>query len=123
MTTIILLTPGAPETAPKCYLCGRKGVLKITRASNRNGNAGRPYYKCLPCNKFLTFNDLRGNDPKNPQCFCGTSSKLQISGLDKKVPRGLHYVCRLGRCGFYDTERRGQMQLTVDEDLVDLLIR
>ena len=74
-------------------------MYRLTRSSNRNGNAGRPYYKCDPCNKFLVFADDRGNDPANPECDCGISSKKQISSRDKG--RKIHFVCRMGGCDFY----------------------
>ncbi|KAF2498794.1 hypothetical protein BU16DRAFT_443877, partial [Lophium mytilinum] len=73
----------------------------VTRRSNRKGNTGRPYFKCLSCDRFLCFADRRGNDPSNPLCFCGASIKRQISGPEKDVARGVHFVCRLGECAFY----------------------
>lgn len=42
-----------------------------------------------------------------------------MAGREKKVPRGVHYVCRLGACDFYqpcigiDGE-----QVSVEDDLV-----
>ena len=75
--------------------------LLLLLFSNRKGNAGRPYYKCQHCSKFLCFVDDRGNDPNNPPCHCGASSKTQVAGREKKVPGGIHYVCRLGGCDFY----------------------
>ena len=101
---VLNLAP-APGTTPECCRCRRPGVLKITGSLNRNWNAGRPYYKCEDCDQFLVFNDIRGNDPRNPPCHCGASSKAQVSGPEKRVPRGLHYVCRLGTCDFYSTAR------------------
>lgn len=44
-----------------------------------NNNVGCPYLKCVPCYKFLVFNDTRGNDPNDPLCYCGVSSKRQSS--------------------------------------------
>ncbi|KAK4233357.1 hypothetical protein C8A03DRAFT_19562 [Achaetomium macrosporum] len=87
-----------------------------TRHSNRNGNAGRPYYKCQPCNKFLCFADSRGNNPGNPPCDCGVSSKTQVAGKEKKVPRGVHYVCRLGKCDFYKPCVENGKQVAVESD-------
>lgn len=60
---------------------------------------------------------------ETPDASANASSKLQISGPEKRIPRGLHYVCRLGKCGFYAVARSGDSQLTVDKDLVDLLIQ
>ncbi|KAL2782521.1 hypothetical protein BJX66DRAFT_320533 [Aspergillus keveii] len=121
-----LLAP-APEAGPDCMRCGRPSTEFTTRISNRNGNAGRPYFKCVPCDKFLVFNDTRGNDPRNPDCYCGCSSKRQVAGRERRVPRGLHYVCRLGECRFYAPVRGSagqQMTLEdVEEELINLLIR
>lgn len=115
----------APDTAPDCYKCGKPSILRITRISNRKGNARRPYYKCQSCDKFLVFKDERGNDPRNPPCHCRVSSKMQIAGREKRVSRGLHYVCRLGQCDFYDTARdSSEIQLAIDEEwIVDMFIR
>jgi hypothetical protein len=115
----VRLLPSA-QVSPICFRCGKPSSRHITRTSNRNGNGGRPYDKCMHCNKFLAFTDERGNDPNNPTCRCGLSSKRQIAGLRKKVPRGLHYVCRLGTCGFYAPVRNAEeRQVTIDEGLVD----
>ena len=81
-----------------------------TRASNRKGNAKREYFKYKPCDKFHCFSDTRGNDPRNPPCHYGISSKMQVSGPEKSVARGVHYVYRLGRYDYYnvylDAEKR-----------------
>ena len=124
--TFVALAP-APEIGPDCLRCGKSSDQFVTKTSNRNNNAGRPYFKCVHCDKFLVFNDTRGNDPDNPLCYCGVSSKRQVSGRDRRVPRGVHYVCRLGRCNFYQPEMRDiyrQMSLEdVEEELLHLLIR
>jgi hypothetical protein len=109
-----------PATAPNCIICGRLTTLLTTRASNLKGNAVREYFKCNPCKKFHCFSDTRGNDPRNPLCRCGASSITQISGAEKRVARGVRYVCRLGRCDFYDICRDDQKrQVTVDENFMD----
>lgn len=119
---IELITP--EEEPPTCLRCNRAGEFLITRASNRNGNAQRPYYKCIPCRKFLRFNDDRGNDPSNPHCFCGVSSKRQVAALTRRVPRGLHFICRLGDCNFYKPFRdpQGHHFAVETEELLDQLI-
>ncbi|KAK2005426.1 hypothetical protein LZ32DRAFT_183773 [Colletotrichum eremochloae] len=33
---------------PLCRSCRAPTTRHVTRSSNRKGNAGRPYYKCLP---------------------------------------------------------------------------
>ena len=111
-----------PVTAPDCRRCHKSASRLITRRTNRNANANRPYYKCIPCNKFIRFDDERGNDSRNPLCHCQESSKMQVSGVDKRVPRGLHYVCRSGTCDYYEVRRDAQQQqITLDEDLVNAL--
>ncbi|KAL6910133.1 hypothetical protein GGI43DRAFT_389415 [Trichoderma evansii] len=89
----------APEEPPACRQCGEESKRYITRPTNRNGNAGRPYYKCDRCPKFAGFADTRGNDPNNPPCDCGASSRRQLASRVKG--RKIHYVCRLGKCNFY----------------------
>jgi hypothetical protein len=105
-----------PQHTPRCCLCDGPGSRYITRRSNRNGNIGRPYYKCLPCKKFLGFADDRGNDTRNPPCDCGESSKRQLAGKNK-TRRGVHYACRLLSCDFYQPCVGGDgEQVTVDDD-------
>ncbi|KAH8655689.1 hypothetical protein BX600DRAFT_385793, partial [Xylariales sp. PMI_506] len=107
---------------PTCFLCNKPSVRMITRKSNRKGNAERPYYKCHPCDKFLCFADKRGNDPTNPVCHCGASSRRQIAGRETRNPGGVHFVCRLGTCDFYAPLRNGCEPVTVQaDDLVKLL--
>jgi len=99
------------------------GTRLVTQASNRNGNAGRPYFKCLACRKFLVFDDRRGNAPANPPCVCGVSSKAQLSGrLNRRAPRAKHFVCRLGRCNFYaESWNHDGSRDTVRDDLVEAM--
>ncbi|KAI0412234.1 hypothetical protein F5X98DRAFT_379980 [Xylaria grammica] len=113
-----------PTQPPRCHRCGRTSERLVTRSSNRNGNAGRPYYKCLHCNKFLVFGDYRGNDSTNPKCYCGCSSKLQVTGRSNSVPGRLHYVCRLGLCDFSGPcrDERG-LDVVINMDLVGGLSR
>ena len=91
----------APKTAPNCFLCDGPSEEFQTALSNDKVNAGRPYYKCVPCNNFLVFNDTRGNDPNNPPCKCGYSTKRQLAGPEAQIPWGVYYVCRLGTCSCY----------------------
>ncbi|KAK2793804.1 hypothetical protein FQN51_001022 [Onygenales sp. PD_10] len=112
----VRLEPG-PDGVPQCCLCGELSTQYRTRSSNRNGNAGRYYYKCTPCGKFLGFNDRRGNLPENPECECGVPSKQQRAGADSKVPGGLHYVCRKARCDFYLPAVNGRGEQVVIEEV------
>ncbi|PVH72070.1 hypothetical protein DL98DRAFT_611883 [Cadophora sp. DSE1049] len=112
----------APATAPKCRSCQSQTVRRVTRVSNRKGNANRPYYKCISCDKFRCFDDDRGNDPSNPPCFCLVPSRQQVAGLDTSIPGGLHYVCVSGACGFYKIRRNvREYPVTLDDDLIIIL--
>ena len=108
-----------------CFLCHGPSTRLVTRTTNRNGNGGRPYDKCVPCGKFLGFADERGNDPRNPPCECGVPSKRQVTGYRNKTPRAVHYVCRLRRCDFYAELRDGSdgERVVVDERLLALLAK
>ncbi|KAK7219776.1 hypothetical protein V2G26_007779 [Clonostachys chloroleuca] len=111
-----------PEEPPICFRCRGPSKKHITRTSNRNGNAGRPYYKCICCGQFLAFADDRGNDPSNPLCHCGSSSKMQVACREKG--RKVHYVCRLGKCDFYKACHSANQDavVTVDGDgIISLL--
>ncbi|KAK5992055.1 hypothetical protein PT974_05451 [Cladobotryum mycophilum] len=91
-----------PSSTPKhCFQCGGSTSRFKTSANNPNGNAGRPYNMCLHCNKFLGFDDQRGNHLSNPECHCGTPSKMQATGKTAAAPLALHFVCRLGECDFF----------------------
>ncbi|KLU89499.1 hypothetical protein MAPG_08470 [Magnaporthiopsis poae ATCC 64411] len=92
----------ALATPPRCAYCSKITERFTTRSSNRKGNAGRPYYKCVPCDNFAVFDDERGNDSRNPPCKgCGHPSKRQVAGHNTRVPGGIHYVCSRGTCNFY----------------------
>lgn len=110
---------------PPCRRCRGPGTRHITRASNRNGNARRPFVKCASsCGKFISFTDERGIDPSNPGCDCGRPSRRQITGRDKAVPRAIHFVCSEGRCDFYSEGVDGSGdRVTVALGLLDRMIR
>lgn len=102
------ISPPAPPK-PQCSSCHRGGqnLKKLTTmTSNRNGNAKRPYLKCLPCDKFVTFWDDRGTHSVNPKCGCHIPSRLQVDGFYKG--RNLHFVCGTGHCSFYEIARDDQ---------------
>lgn len=111
----------ANYNCPICPLCGGEPKYFITRRSNRNGNAKRPYYKCLECNKFVTFADERGINANNPVCDCDHPSRMQVAGKSSATPRGLHYVCVVGRCDFFERAKSpAGKQYKLDESLVDM---
>ena len=92
------------QAIPNCRSCGEECTRHVTRSSNRNGNAGRPYYKCIPCNIFSCFDDSRGEDEKNPLCDCGKSSRRQLSSRERG--RQIFYVCKTGSCEFFQFHKR-----------------
>ncbi|KAI1472749.1 uncharacterized protein F4812DRAFT_23924 [Daldinia caldariorum] len=111
-----------PSSPMRCYHCGLTASPAVTSSSNENGNAGRPYYKCPRTGKFLVFADARGNDPRNPPCECGLSSKRMVAG--RKKSRGkLFYVCRNGTCDYNRccTDARGG-KVTIDWEILDHLV-
>lgn len=140
-STTVENTPRTGRTAETpCHLCGGPSTRLVTRYSNRTYYGGRPYFKCLPCNKFLAFADERGINSSNPRCYCdcgrgrqgqqGQLSRLQMNGqAHPRLPRGLHFVCATGRCGFYkevlvdDEQRQNQRQLAMPEQLVESFAR
>lgn len=69
---------------------------------------------------FLVFADSRGNEPGNPACDCGHSSKRQLSGEGRRVARAVHFVCRMGTCNYYQAGVRmgGGREVLDDETMV-----
>jgi hypothetical protein len=111
-----------------CSSCDRSGSnlrFFVTRRSNRNGNAGRPYVKCGPCDKFIAFRDTRGIHHDDPHCDCNTPARLQVAGKSQKTtPRGLHYVCGTGRCDHYSiAEDEAEEQYRLPEQVLEMLVR
>ncbi|WDK19265.1 hypothetical protein CGRA01v4_10552 [Colletotrichum graminicola] len=87
---------------PECLKCGAQSRRRITRPSNRKGNAGRPYYIRCRCDNFCCFADLRGCHPSNPHCAnCDCPSRMQVAGRVRNPPGGLHYVCQRPTCDFH----------------------
>ncbi|KJR89825.1 uncharacterized protein SPSK_06757 [Sporothrix schenckii 1099-18] len=106
---------------PICFLCHEPSERFVTRQSNRKRNAGRPYYKCRPCNKFLCFVDERGVNPNHPWCHCRRPSRLQVSGPEKSIPRSLHFVCRTGTCDYFSWQHKSGEPVTVTDDVVGMM--
>ncbi|KAI1292587.1 hypothetical protein F5Y03DRAFT_402841 [Xylaria venustula] len=124
LSSIKRVTLASPPTQPPQCRCGQVSKRLITRSSNRNGNVGRPYYKCLRCDNFLVFDDYRGNDSTNPEYHCGYSSKRQVSGRSKPVAGRLHYVCRLGMCDFFSPGKDAKgRNVIIDMGLIEDLSR
>lgn len=113
---------------PRCFGCGTKYqnlTRFIVKPDNPNGNALRPYVKCIDCNKFVTWLDKRGIDDTCPACCCKKLCRRQVAGkYGNKSPRALHYVCSLGICNYYEVcqDEDGDEQVATDE-LMGLLAR
>ena len=126
MVSVSTTSPLSPNVLfPRCTLCGADFehlTRFFTRVGNRNGNSGRPYIKCMPCNKFVTFLDGHGIEDHGPRCSCDLPCRRQVSGRYAKTkPRGLHYVCSIGFCNYYEPQmnEEGEQQ-TLDENVIDL---
>ncbi|KAF5536070.1 hypothetical protein FMEXI_10507 [Fusarium mexicanum] len=81
----------APSRPPVCFVCNSLSRRLVTRSSNRNGNAGRPYHKCTSCQKFLSFADFRR--------YLLHGLQLEVTQPDAKAMRA---ACRArGRHDFF----------------------
>lgn len=108
---------------PVCLKCQRPVKYCTTNKTNLNGNASRPYFKCIPCDKFHSWADERGNNPKNPLCYCNKPSRGQVSGSKARSSGALHYVCSLGTCDFYQAAKNLKgVQIILGEELKNKLI-
>ncbi|KLU89434.1 hypothetical protein MAPG_08405 [Magnaporthiopsis poae ATCC 64411] len=98
---------GVQYSQPTCRHCDGPTEAHTVKLDNCNYNAGRPYYRCRPCDSFSTFADDLGVQLGNPRCRCDLPSRQQLAGLEetKTVPRGLHYVCMIGRCDFREQRK------------------
>lgn len=113
-------SPSSEQSAPRCRRCGDPCVRRITRTTNRNGNAGRPFYKCIPCDKFSCFADPVGDSEKNPLCDCGLNSKRDLSSREKG--RKIFFTCKSGQCDFFEFHKREDgTDWQVDEDIAKAL--
>ena len=124
MVSVKIEPPETPEPrAHRCRRCGASGIdlaTYITKTSNRNENAGRPYLKCDPCKQFVSFLDDRGIHDVNPKCACKKRSRIRVSGKHKG--RTFHYVCSSGECDFYDEPEgeHGRIRVT-DEQMLKMM--
>lgn len=117
-----------PVPMPRCVRCNAKFKdleRFVTRTSNRNQNSGRPYLKCMPCRKFVTWLDTRGISENGPRCYCDLPCRLLVAGkYGKDTPRGLHYVCSLGCCDYFSVAKTNQdEQAVVTEELLEMFMQ
>lgn len=102
VSILLQLTTMTITTYTPICSCGCPGTRRDASPDNPNGNANRPYYRCEPCGRFLTFCDGRGLGPANPECWCGQASRRQVTRHDHAVSRAIHFVCQSGRCSYYE---------------------
>ncbi|KAK4221702.1 hypothetical protein QBC38DRAFT_344325, partial [Podospora fimiseda] len=90
---------------PRCRKCRNQSTLSEAGEGNKNGNKGRPYYKCNPCGNWITWADLQDCGGKdNRYCRCRQKTRTNICGENSKVPGKINYKCASGNCDFMDWE-------------------
>ncbi|KAK4206927.1 hypothetical protein QBC37DRAFT_242082, partial [Rhypophila decipiens] len=106
-------SPSFPQDGPPCQVCDRPSTFGRASASNPNGNAHRPFYKCKNCDKFITWADLGGVLADNPACDCavGVSGRRPGAVLPSRTtvtgnratsgPGRVFYTCAEARCDFW----------------------
>ncbi|KAM7187593.1 hypothetical protein V8F33_011149 [Rhypophila sp. PSN 637] len=105
-----LLSPSFPQEGAPCQVCDQSSTFGRVSASNPNGNAHRPFYKCIKCDKFITWADLGGVLADNPECDCAVGvgrravlpSRMTATG--KRAASGpgrVFYTCAEARCDFW----------------------
>ncbi|KAI1661986.1 hypothetical protein F4813DRAFT_384701 [Daldinia decipiens] len=113
-------TTDFPTYAPLCRRCNKRATSKDTKKDNPNGNAGRQYYECLPCNNYLGFADARGNDRANSDCKCEppiSRKRLLVGHWDESNKNSragqVFYVCRHGKSGFHKFHETTEKEFVV----------
>jgi hypothetical protein len=99
------LTPRFPLDLDRleCSRCDGEPERKITRPTNPNGNAGRPYYICSDCGEWITWYDDRGVHGSNPNYDCGIACRQDRAGANAEIlETGLGFwTCASGSCGYF----------------------
>ena len=101
---------------PVCPECDEETSREITNPENDNGNANRPYYKCITygCGEFYSFDDARGIHPDNPLCFCGKRSRRRVAGKATSDSLFLVFQCARATCDYSIAEQeQGGLKKTV----------
>ncbi|EMD86689.1 hypothetical protein COCC4DRAFT_33191 [Bipolaris maydis ATCC 48331] len=107
------LQPQFPLLRPHCRVCGSATLDRhITRPSNPNGNASRPYYICMLCKSnneegWVTWDDERGVCNSNPTCYCGVPSRQDREGIARGRPGLGFWTCATGSCDYYSRWSNG----------------
>ncbi|KAL8767599.1 MAG: hypothetical protein Q9209_005929 [Squamulea sp. 1 TL-2023] len=101
---------------PQCRRCGWIPKYRDTvKHNNPNGNAGRPYYRCVRCKTnstpdvlktsrdvsgWICWDDYIGIEEGNRACECGFACRQGKAGVDSYYPGGGFWTCAVGGCGF-----------------------
>ncbi|KAI4183147.1 MAG: hypothetical protein L6R41_005560 [Letrouitia leprolyta] len=109
---------------PRCRRCGWIPKYRDTvKASNPNGNVGRPYFICFMCKKnasdpnrptttraarevgWIAWDDYIGIHESNRPCFCGVVCRQDRAGVDSGCPGMGFWTCAYGACDFLSFRR------------------
>ncbi|KAF1975436.1 hypothetical protein BU23DRAFT_503340 [Bimuria novae-zelandiae CBS 107.79] len=108
------LQPQLPLSQPRCRHCNLTTSLRrrTTGPLNRNGNVGRPYYICIPCEDndtrgWVTWDDERGICDGNPVCHCGGLSRQDRKGNASRRTGLGFWTCATGSCNYYSEYSNG----------------
>lgn len=105
---------------PHCRCGWTPKSSNIVGPYNHNGNAGRPYYKCVQCaNKsrqgtgnrdegWITWDDDIGVHNENPRCHCKMASRQDRAGTYTNMAGWGFWTCATGRCDYFSDCRNGQ---------------
>ncbi|KAK4161000.1 hypothetical protein QBC43DRAFT_324271 [Cladorrhinum sp. PSN259] len=105
-----------PNRGPKCKSCSNLSRLGITGQNNKRGNAGRPFYKCGPCDNWITWGDLKGCDRGNDECKCQKLSRTIVCGPESRCPGKRFWKCASGNCTWQDWESDPEWQARRDAE-------
>lgn len=110
--------PLSPKPGCRCGWTPKSS--NIVGPYNHNGNAGRPYYKCVQCaNKsrqgtgnrdegWITWDDDIGVHNENPRCHCKMASRQDRAGAYTNMAGWGFWTCATGRCDYFSDCRNGQ---------------
>ncbi len=109
------------DPKPSCRHCHYTPQKRSTvDFTNQNGNGGRPYYVCVPCKTnasippgpngkgWITWDDNRGMDPGNPECWCGLIARQDRTGVNSQAPGRGFWTCCTGACGYLSWRTDGR---------------
>ncbi|KAK8055734.1 hypothetical protein PG993_000961 [Apiospora rasikravindrae] len=99
--------PAFPDRAVRCRYCQRTDkVLRVPAARSNTFNGGRLQFTCAECGEadrwggFISWADTTGVYDDNIRCFCGLSSRADLTTQRKPSGR-IFFTCAVGQCGFW----------------------